>query len=394
MRSDHLFSARSPQPAAGCPEQEAMMARCLELAQRAAGHVSPNPLVGSVIVEGGEVIGEGWHEVYGGPHAERNAIRDAIERGHENRLASATLYVNLEPCSHHGKTPPCTDAVLERRIPRVVVGTLDPNPLVAGSGIRRLREAGCSVETGILERACFRFNEAFFHHIRTGRPLVTLKVAQTLDGHVATRTGDSRWVSGDASRRLVHRWRAELDAVLVGRGTAMADDPSLTVRHVEGRQPWRVVLDREGRLPATLKLFRDEFVGRTIVFVGDDATAPAYADDLARSGGMLRRSPTSDARLDLPAVLDGLGAGDSSAGVPSIQSVLVEAGPGLATALLERDLVDRLFVFIAPKIVGSGTPAIAALSIDRMADARTFAEATWEGIGEDMLFRGYVRHAG
>lgn len=373
------------------PSDQHHMHRCIELAKHGAGYVSPNPMVGSVIVEAGEVIGEGWHEVHGGPHAERNAIREAIERGHEHRLENATIYVSLEPCNHHGKTPPCTDAILEHGIPRIVVGAMDPNPIVDGSGVRRLREAGRQVETGILAHECHRLNEATFHHIRTGRPLVTLKLAQTLDGQVATRTGDSRWVSGEAARTLVHRWRAELDAVLVGTGTVLADDPSLTVRHVEGRQPWRIVLDREARLPATRRLFRDEHLGRTVVFTGEGAFEPAYADDLRRGGGLLRRAPIADGRLDLGAVLDDLGRGYEAAGLPPLQSVLVEAGPGLATALLERDLVDRLFVFIAPKLVGAGIPAVAALPVDRMADACTFAEHRWETVGSDVLFRGYRR---
>ncbi|HLT45969.1 MAG TPA: bifunctional diaminohydroxyphosphoribosylaminopyrimidine deaminase/5-amino-6-(5-phosphoribosylamino)uracil reductase RibD, partial [Rubricoccaceae bacterium] len=368
------------------------MRRCLDLAARGAGHVSPNPLVGAVLVgPAGEVLGEGWHRAWGGPHAEVEAVRDAEARGHGDRLAEATLYVSLEPCSHHGKTPPCTDLVLEKRIPRVVVAHEDPFPAVGGRGLARLRAAGVDVTVGVLEREAKRLNEAFLRHVAAGRPLVTLKWAQTLDGQVATASGDSRWVSSEASRTLVHRWRAEADAVLVGAGTARADDPRLTVRHVDGRQPLRVVLDRTGALPTSLRLFSDEHAGRTVAVVGEGAR-PAYAGALEAAGGRVLRAPEPDGHLDLGAVLDRLGAGDGLPdGVRPVQSLLVEAGPGLATALLRRDLADRLFAFVAPKVLGAGTPAVGDLGVGRMAEARAFAEATWEVVGPDVLFRGYLR---
>lgn len=344
-------------------------------------------MVGCVIIESGEIIGEGWHEVYGGPHAERNAIRNAVERGQEARLREATLYVNLEPCNHFGQTPPCTNAILEYRIPRVVVGSLDPNPLVAGSGVGRLRDAGIDVSTGDHAKECFRLNEAFFHHVRTCRPLVTLKIAQTLDAQVATRTGDSRWVSSEHSRRIVHQWRSELDAVMIGAGTALADDPALTVRLSNGRQPWRVVLDRQGRLSESLTVFTDEHADRTIVY-SEESARKTFGS--ARHP-VVRTATLRDDRLDLTAVLEDLGRGDIEAGMPKMQSVLVEAGPGLATALIERDLVDRYFVFIAPKIVGAGTPSIASLGIDLMASAVRFADVRWQQVGPDMLFQGFKR---
>lgn len=371
-------------------QDERWMARCLELAARGAGRVSPNPMVGSVIVdEEGEILGEGWHEAFGGPHAERRAVADAIKRGNADRLGRAKLFVNLEPCNHYGKTPPCTDIILEAGIPRVVVGTVDANPRVSGAGVQHLRDRGVEVRSGVLEEQSRRLNEAFLHHVTTGRPLVTLKIAQTVDGQVATRTGDSRWITGVEARTLVHRWRSELDAVLVGRGTALADDPALTIRHVEGRQPFRVVLDREGRLPASLRLFHDEHVGKTIAVIGEEAEEPAYGNALRVSGGRILRVPLTENRLDLGRVLDRLGAGSEE--VPPIQSVLVEAGPALATALLRQDLVDRLFVFIAPILLGAGTPSVAELDIDRMADALSFAESVWEPVGRDMLLRGYLR---
>ncbi len=390
-------------------EHERWMRRCLALARRGAGGVSPNPMVGAVLVgpdPAGSVLGEGWHAGYGEAHAEPKAIAQAEARHGPAALREATLYVNLEPCSHHGKTPPCADFILEKEIPRVVVGMEDPFPEVAGRGIERLRAGGIDVRVGVLEKECRRLNEAFTHHVETGRPLVTLKVAQTLCGHVATETGDARWVSGRAARRRGHRWRAELGGVLVGRGTARANDPALTVRHVEGRQPLRFVLDRRGRLPSDLTLFTDGFVARTAAVVGEQAKRPAYADALERAGGRLLRVPERDgpartapaphsirgsgSYLDLEVLLDGLGAVDGPGPRP-LQSLLIEAGPGLATALFRQNLVDRFFLFVAPKLLGSGIPVLHALGIEQMAEAHTFAEHHWEPVGEDLLFRGYRR---
>jgi len=367
------------------------MRRCLELALHGAGHVSPNPLVGSVIVApDGQVLAEGAHERYGGLHAERNAIYTALTHHPAEALAEATLYVNLEPCNHHGKTPPCTDIILEYGIPRVVVGMVDPFKKVAGQGLARLRRNGVDVTVGVLGTESQRLNEAFTHHIRTRRPLVTLKVAQTLDGRIATRTGDSQWVTGHAAQQRVHQWRAELDGVLVGAGTAAADDPALTVRHVSGRQPQRFVLDRTGRLDPRLKLFSDEHAAHTTVFVGPDAE-PAYVAKLDAAGGRIQQLPLgTDGRLDLHALLDWLGSYGGIDGRP-LQSLLVEAGPGLATALWRADLVDRYACFVAPKLIGTGKPAVGDLDLAKMADAFTFADSRWEAIGDDLLFFGYRR---
>lgn len=371
---------------------ERWMRQCLALARRGAPTVSPNPMVGAVVVgPGGTKLGEGWHETYGGPHAEVRAIRDVEANHGAGALRTATLYVNLEPCSHHGKTPPCTNLILEKNIPRLVVGMVDPFPEVAGRGIRRLRAAGVDVEVGVLGDTCKRLNEAFVRRVRAGRPLVTLKIAQTLDGHIATSTGDSQWISNEASRTLVHRWRADHDAVLVGRGTARADDPRLTVRHVDGPQPARLVLDRRGTLPADLNLFTDDWTSHTTVVVGAEREGPAYAEALGAAGGHLLRIPETDAdHLDLRALLERLGT-DSGRGAEPMQSLLVEAGPGLATALFRQDLVDRFYCFVAPKLVGDGMPSVRSLGIKQMANARTFADQHWEEIDGDMLFRGYVR---
>lgn len=374
------------------PNAERWMRRALALARRGAGYVSPNPLVGAVLVgTDGAVLGEGWHRRYGGPHAEVEAVRDAEAKGHGGRLAECTLVVNLEPCSHWGKTPPCADLLVEKNIPSVVVGMEDPFPEVAGRGIARLRAAGIEVAVGVREREARRLNEAFVRYVTMGRPLVTLKQAQTLDGAVATRAGDSRWVSSEKSRALVHRWRAETDAVLVGAGTARADDPALTVRHVPARgwQPIRVVLDRTGALPDGLRLLTDEHAQKTVVAVAEGVRLP-YAEGFEARGGVLLPSPLLDGHLSLGALLDALGRGVGPH--RPVQSVLVEAGPALATALWRGDLVDRFFCFVAPKLVGGGLPALGDLGVERMADARAFAEWRWSHVGGDLLFEGFVRH--
>lgn len=348
-------------------------------------------MVGAVLVApDGTVLGEGWHQRYGGPHAEPLALADAEARHGPEALRTATLYVNLEPCSHFGKTPPCADLLLAKGIPRVVVGMTDPNPQVEGRGLARLRAQGVEVTVGVQERACQRLNEAFTHHLRTGRPLITLKLAQTLDGRIADATGAARWISGEAARHRVHQWRATCDGVLVGHGTAQADDPALTVRHAAGRQPTRIVLDRMGRLSPEQRLFSDEWANHTLAVVGTDA-APAYAEALRLRGGRVWRLPDADGPLDLVVLLDRLGREGQVGGHP-MASLLVEAGPGLATALFRQDLVDRFCLFIAPKLLGAGTPVLYDMGLTHLADARTFAEHTWEPVGDDLLFCGY-RHA-
>lgn len=373
------------------------MRRCLKLARR--GAPSPNPMVGAVLVgaqgerhHGGydtRPLGEGWHRAAGEAHAEARAFADA---GDATGLERATLYVNLEPCAHHGRTPPCTDLILEKGVGRVVVGMRDPHEAASG-GLERLRAAGVEVRVGVLEKECCRLNEAFVHRIETGRPLLTLKQAQTLDGRIATRTGDSRWISSEAARRQVHRWRRQSDAVLVGSGTAASDDPRLTVRHVDvgdgEKQPRRFVLDRTGRLSPSLRLFSDAHAARTTAVVGKERPAPEYAEALQRAGGRVLRIEEHAGHLDLGALLDRLGrAGENER---PVQSLFVEAGPGLATALFRQDFVDRYYLFVAPRLLGAGTPAVGDLGAEQMNAARDFAEHIWETVGPDVLFKGFRR---
>ncbi len=354
------------------------MRYCLTLAAHGNSLVSPNPRVGAVVVgPSGLSLGEGWHTRFGGDHAEHIALGDALESHGPAALESATLFVNLEPCCHVGKTPPCTTSILQHGIPHVVAGMADPNPK-AGGGAEFLRTQGVEVTVGVLEDDCRRLNEAFLHGLRSSRPLVTLKIAQTLDGRVATSTGHSQWITGPEARRLAHEWRADSDGILVGSGTALADNPSLNVRHVQGPNPRRFVLDRRGTLPADLKLFSDGMP--TTVVLGPSAT-PAYEARLLANGGAVIRTPERGGHLDLAALLDQL----------AVQSLMVEAGPSLASALLRQDLVDRLFVFSAPKMLGSGMSAIDGLKVDSLDDALSFAEHRWELVGQDILLRGYLR---
>lgn len=341
-------------------------------------------MVGAVLVsEDGVVLGEGWHAEHGGQHAEVVAIADAIGRHGAAALKVATLYCNLEPCNHYGRTAPCADEILRTGIPRVVIGTADPNPKASG-GADSLRRHGIEVTLGIEEDPCRRLNEAFFHSLATGRPLVCLKLAQTLDGRVAAADGTSQWITGKQARSRVHRWRARSGGVIVGAGTAERDDPSLTVRHVAGKNPRRYVLDRTGSLPSSLRLFTDCHAHRTAAVV-KQGCRPPYAESLEAAGGRIFQVAEMRGHLDLGALLYKLGAEDG------LQSVLIEAGPRLATALLRADLVDRLYAFVAPSILGSGLPAVADMGIGTLAGAREFADHSWEPVGRDCLFVGYLR---
>ncbi len=356
------------------------MERAIELAARGEGRVNPNPLVGAVIVKEGRVIAEGWHERYGGLHAERNAFRNCSENPE-----GATLYVTLEPCCHYGKTPPCTEAVIEHRIARVVVGLTDPNPLVAGKGIALLRQAGITVETGVGEERIREQNRVFLKYITTRRPWVVMKTAMTLDGKIAARTGDSRWVTGGEARRRVHRLRACCMGILVGSGTVKADDPLLTCR-LEGdvRQPVRIVADSRAALPLDAQLVKTAGAYRTIVA----HTAAAPVDKLAalrQAGVETLLCAADDGHVRLADLLDRLGAA-------GVDSILLEGGGELNEAFLRQGLVDEVWAFVAPKLIGSSaakTP-VEGRGFDRMCDAVALRQVSVEQVGEDMLIRGYI----
>jgi diaminohydroxyphosphoribosylaminopyrimidine deaminase/5-amino-6-(5-phosphoribosylamino)uracil reductase len=352
---------------------EDFMRSALREAAKGAGRTSPNPAVGALVVRGGRVVARGHHARAGGPHAEVVAIRAAGARAR-----GAELYSTLEPCDHFGKTPPCSAAILEAGIRRVVVGSADPNPLVSGRGVARLRRAGVEVVEGVLRDECDALNAPWFTFIREGRPFVTLKAAVTLDGRIATRTGDSRWVTGEAARLWVHRLRDQVDAVLVGAGTARADDPRLTTRlpRGRGRDPIRVVLDTALRLPPRLALLRPRSPAPTIV---------AHASRRARKvpGGVeLLRCRRGKGGVDLRDLLARLAA-------RGVTHLLVEGGARVHARFIEEGLVDRAAILVAPKLVGAdGVPLLASPGPARMRDAVPLLDLQVERIGDDVLFLG------
>jgi diaminohydroxyphosphoribosylaminopyrimidine deaminase/5-amino-6-(5-phosphoribosylamino)uracil reductase len=316
------------------------MRRALDLARRGAGLAPPNPLVGAVLVADGSVVGKGWHEGPGTPHAEVVALRAAGERAR-----GATLYTTLEPCSHTGRTGPCADAIVDAGVARVVAGALDPNPVVDGLGFQRLRDGGVEVETGVFGEEAERLIGGFAKHVVSGLPLVTLKTAATMDGKVAARDGSSRWITGEAARERVHHLRAGSGAVVVGAGTALADDPSLTVRleAYRGRQPIRVLADARGRVPATGKLFDD--AAPTLVATTDAAPEERRAEWQAAGAEVLVLEPSLSGGVSLLPLLEALGKRE-------VQDVLVEGGPTLAWSFVEAGLVDRVVLFLAPTLLG------------------------------------------
>jgi diaminohydroxyphosphoribosylaminopyrimidine deaminase/5-amino-6-(5-phosphoribosylamino)uracil reductase len=372
--------------AVGTEPQQAHLRRALELAEGGRGRVSPNPMVGAVLVRDGAVIGEGFHATLGDLHAERAAIEDCRARGADP--AGSTLFVTLEPCAHTGRQPPCTEAILESRIARVVYASEDPTDKAAGRGPGMLRDGGVEVElaTGPEAAAARLLNQPFRERARTGRPLVTYKAAMTLDGRVASPTGDSRWISNTESRELVHRWRADCDAVAVGIGTALADDPLLTARlEGEERQPTRVVFDSGAQLPLDSALVTSIDEAPLIVVCAPEA-ASARRDGLERAGAEVVVAPGRTPRPRLVAARDELGRRE-------IQDLLVEGGPMLAGSLFDAGEIDQIRLFIAPILVGAAD-ARAVLEGDgvaRIADGVRPLAMGHESVGEDLLLRARLR---
>lgn len=319
-----------------------MMHRALELARKAEGHTSPNPMVGAVLVKDGQIIGEGYHHQAGQLHAEIEALQSAGETAR-----GATLYVNLEPCSHHGRTPPCTQALIEAGVAEVYCAIKDPNPLVNGRGYAQLEAAGIVVHQGLCEDNARKLNRPFFKFINTGTPLVTAKFATSLDGKIATRTGDSKWVSSETSRKKVHQLRNITDAILVGVGTVLADDPQLTTR-IEGsdvHHPLRIIVDSRGRAPLSVNLYDPAKPGQTVLAT-TDAVDPRHCEKLEKLGvGVWKLPPDKFGRVNLPALLNKIGQ-------HGMLTLLVEGGGELLGAFFTEKLVDRVWAFIAPLIIG------------------------------------------
>lgn len=353
---------------------QAMMRRCLELAQRAAGRTAPNPMVGSVVVQDETIVGEGFHPGAGQPHAEVFALRAAGDRAQ-----GATVYVSLEPCNHYGRTPPCTEALIQAGVARVVVGMVDPDPRVAGSGIDRLRQAGIPVEVGLEEAQCRRLNEAFIHRVTQGQPWGILKYAMTLDGKIATTTGHSAWITAPPARQAVHRLRSTCDAVIVGGNTVRRDNPHLTTHGLTEHQPLRIVLSRSLDLPEEAHLW-EVSTAPTLVFTQPDAN-PSFQQRLRDRGVEV----VTLEQVTIEAVMAELQQRE-------LLSVLWECGGRLGAAAIAAGAVQKIWAFVAPKLIGgSAAPGpVGDLGLTQMDQALRLREVQWRMIGDDFLLEGYL----
>lgn len=363
-------------------DHQKYMQQALELARKGEGRTTPNPPVGAIVVRGGRIVGRGFHPKAGQPHAEIFALREAGDQAE-----GADLYVTLEPCSHQGRTGPCCEAVALAGINRVFVGCLDPNPQVSGRGIAYLEQQGREVESGLLESECRRLISPFAKHVTTGLPLVILKSAITLDGFTACASGDSQWVSGEASRTHVHRLRDCVDAIMVGIGTVEHDDPRLTTRLEEGgRDPLRVVVDSSLRIDESAAILNLDSEAATLIATTDRAPTDK-ARRLEKKGIELLRATGADGQVDLTALLRHLGQ-------RQIQSVLLEGGASLSGSALKQGLVDRVMVFVAPKLLGGGDGLgiFAGKGVTSMADALHLEDVRTSRLGDDLLIEGEIRH--
>lgn len=361
---------------------EYYMGRAIELAKKGAGYTSPNPIVGAVIVKDDRIIGEGYHMAYGENHAEINAFLNASED-----VEGATMYVTLEPCSHYGKTPPCAEAIVKRKIKKVVIGLMDPNALVAGRGIKILKENGIEVITGVMEEECKKINEIFLKYIVTKQPYCILKTAMTLDGKIATRTGHSKWITNELSRKYVHTLRHRVASIMVGIGTIIADDPLLTTRleNSEGKDPIRIIIDSEARIPLNAKVINNSAPSSTIIATTD------RADDeklkiLEDKGVQIIKTPKRNNRVDLAYLIKELGR-------RQIDSVLIEGGSELNFSAIEEGIVDKIYTFIAPKIIGgsSAKTPVGGLGKTSMEEAITLSNITIHQFDQDIMLEGYIK---
>lgn len=354
--------------------------RALELAEKGAGKVNPNPLVGAVLVKNNKIIGEGYHKSYGSAHAEVNAISNAAES-----TEGATIYVTLEPCCHYGKTPPCVNAIIKNKIKRVVVGALDQNPLVAGKGIKILRDHGIEVTTGILEAECKKINEIFMKFINTKKPFVIMKSAMSLDGKTAAFTGDSKWITSEESRLQVHKLRNRVSAIMVGIGTVLTDNPMLTCRIPGGSNPKRIIVDSKMRIPLEAKALNQEDNALTIVAATEKAPKEKL-QQLTAKGIQVLILPEYKDKVDLAALIIKLGE-------LNIDSILLEGGSTLNYSALEQGIVDKVQFYIAPKIIGgenAKTP-VGGAGASKLIDCFKLNDLDVKKIGEDILIEGYLK---
>ena len=356
------------------------MSRAVTIAQRGKGWVNPNPLVGAVLVKGGRIIGEGYHEYFGGPHAVVNAIRNAKED-----VAGSTLVVTLEPCSHHGKTPPCTDLILDHKIRNVVIGVLDPNPTENGRGKKILEDHGVEVTSGFLEERIREMNEPFFKFIRSGKPFCVLKTAMTLDGKIATVAKESHWISGKESGKYIHELRQQLSAIMVGINTVLIDDPSLNTRRngKRNRNPLKVIVDTMARIPLDSKVLAND--PQLALIATTSRADSAKLKMLERSGAQVLVCPVKNDHVDISFLANSLGT-------MGIDSILLEGGSTLAFSALSEGIVDKVISFIAPKIVG-GKDALSPVGGDgirQLSDAIMLHDIAVKRIGKDIMIRGYI----
>ncbi len=373
--------------------QTQYMLRAIELAERGVGLTNPNPMVGAVIVKDNQIIGEGWHKAYGGLHAEREALKDCRERG--NDPAGAEIFVTLEPCCHHGKQPPCTEAILEAGIRKVYVGSDDPNPLVAGKGISWLREQGVEVVTGVEKERCDAINPVFFHYISTGLPYVVMKYAMTMDGKIATRTGASQWITGEQARARVHEDRHRYYGIMVGIQTVLKDDPMLTARIENGKNPVRIVCDSHLRIPEDSRIVQSaKEVSTIIATVGtgenrkDNLDYQSNVERLTAKGCKVIEVPDSTDHVNLRELMKILGE-------MKIDSILLEGGGTLNWSALEAGIVTKVQAYIAPKLFG-GTDAkspIGGEGVDIPANAFMLKNPVIRQIGEDYLIESEVDYS-
>jgi diaminohydroxyphosphoribosylaminopyrimidine deaminase/5-amino-6-(5-phosphoribosylamino)uracil reductase len=369
-------------------QHEHWMQEVLTLARQGAGHVAPNPMVGAIIIKDNQVIGRGYHRQFGQAHAEVNAIEDAYKN--TGSLIGTTLVVNLEPCSHYGKTPPCCRAIVEAGIRVVVMAMRDPNPLVAGRGVRYLRDQGVEVIESVLEEEARRLNEAFIHHIVTKRPYVTMKTAMTLDGKIACPSGDSKWISSQASRTYVHQLRQESAGIMVGIETILKDDAQLTTR-LGGDQlsgvishPIPIILDSKGRMPLDASVLRSK--DHKEVIIATSQRIPSHKErDLIDLGCTVYKLPDLDGKVDLDALMATLGA-------RGINSILLEGGGTLNFSALETGIVSKVISFISPKLIGGSTSKtpVEGRGICKMSDAIKLRDLTVRQINEDVVIEGYI----
>ena len=358
------------------------MKLALELAKKGIGRVHPNPMVGAVIVKDGKILGQGYHKKCGEGHAEVNAFKDAEEKN-EN-VEGAEMYVTLEPCSHFGKTPPCADKIIEKKISKVFIGTLDPNPLVAGRGVKKLKDAGIYVEYGILESECYKLNEVFMKYIVKKEPFVVMKTGMSLDGKIATYSGESKWITEEKSREDVHNLRNELTGIMVGINTVLKDNPQLTCRVNGGRNPIRIIVDSTLKIPIDCKIVNTAKEVETIIATTDKANLDKI-NSLEDKGVKIIVVPSKNGKVNLKELMTILGK-------LKIDSILLEGGGTLNFSALEEGIVDKVKIYIAPKIIGgkdSKTP-IEGKGIDNLKDAFKITNLSVSTIGEDILVEGYV----